>query len=60
MSADPLDTLADLAALRDETEAAIVKTVRQCRRKAISWYDIGPALGVTRQAAAMRYAKKVE
>ena len=54
-----LDDLERLRALRDNVESMIVKAVTEARRKGVSWYDIGPALGVTRQAATEKYKRKV-
>lgn len=55
-----LEDLARLKVLRDDVENMIVKAVREARRKGYSWYKIGPALGVSRQAAEERYKKKVK
>lgn len=50
-----IDDLERLKKLRDDVEGMIIKAVNQARREGASWYDIGPALGVTRQAAMERY-----
>lgn len=55
-----LDDLERLGDLRGEVEDLIVKAVGRARRGGVSWYKIGPALGVTRQAAEERYKKKVK
>ena len=62
-TAPDLEVLADLerlAKLRAEVEQMTTKAVRKARRKGISWYHIGPALGVSRQAAAEKYARHTE
>ena len=59
----PPEVTADLerlAALRTQVESMIVKAVREARRRGVSWYKIGPALGVTRQAAMEKYKPKVK
>ena len=50
-----LDLIDDLTQLRGETDAAIDRAVGQCRRRKVSWSDIGEALGVSRQAAQARF-----
>ena len=53
--ADDVD-LAEMVGLRDELERAIEAAVwNQRRNHGASWADIGRGLGVTRQAAQMRY-----
>lgn len=47
--------LEDLLTLRDEVDAAIESAVAGQRRRGESWAYIGRGLGVTRQAAQMRY-----
>lgn len=55
--ADDVD-LAEMVELRDELEAAIRAAVwGQRRNHGASWADIGRGLGVTRQAAQMRYGE---
>jgi hypothetical protein len=55
--ADPED-LAFLISLRDEVENAIGTAVRgQRKNHGTSWAEIGRGVGVTRQAAQMRYGK---
>ncbi len=53
------EDLERLRVLRGEVEDMIVKAVRDARRRGVSWYKIGPALGVTRQAAMEKYKRKV-
>lgn len=57
---DNLDDLRRLKALRENVEDMIVKAVKEARRRGISWYKIGPALGVSRQAAEERYKKHMK
>ncbi len=52
--ADEVD-LADMLTLRDELETAIAEAVRGQRARGESWAYIGRGLGVSRQAAQMRY-----
>lgn len=52
-----IEALTGLAALRDEVDAAIVDAVRGLHGNPYSWTDIGRALGVSRQAAQMRFGK---
>ena len=57
--ADPED-LAALVQLRDAVDQAILQAVSGLRGNGCTWQDIGDAIGTTRQAAIMRWAKKVE
>jgi hypothetical protein len=52
---DYLEELARLRDVKDDVEGLILKAVKGARRRGVSWYLIGPALGVTRQAAAEKY-----
>lgn len=55
--ADPED-LADLVALRDELEQAILLGIDGQRRGGrASWTDVGRALGISRQGAFQRYGR---
>ncbi len=56
--ADPED-LRMLAELRAELDQAMLVAVTGLRRDGFTWESIGEALGVTRQAAIMRWAKRV-
>lgn len=56
--ADP-DDLAQLLALRELVDEAIVEAVRGLRDAGITWEDIGRAAGTTRQAAIMRWNPKL-
>jgi hypothetical protein len=47
--------ITDLAALADETDAAIGRAVTGLRGFGYSWAEIGARLGVTRQAAQQRW-----
>lgn len=55
---DP-DQLTELAALRGDLEAALVTAVVGLRRDGFTWASIGTALGVTGQAAQMRFGQRV-
>lgn len=50
--------LAELAALRDEVEAALRVAIRGQRARGRSWAYIGMALGITRQSAQERYGDR--
>lgn len=50
--------LAELVALFDDLEAAVQLAVDGQREHGASWARIGDALGVTRQAAQMRWGKR--
>lgn len=52
-----LPELAELVALRNEADAALVAGVQAMRRHGMSWADIGRELGITRQAAHERFGK---
>ena len=55
--ADPED-LAELAALRDELDAALVAAVEGQRERGASWAAIGRGLGITRQSAQSRFGRQ--
>jgi len=57
---DYLEELARLREVKADIDGLVVKAVAGARRQGISWYKIGPALGVTRQAAAERFGSKVK
>lgn len=57
-SADPED-LAEMLALRDELDDAIVRAVAGLRDNGYTWAEIAVATGTTRQAAYARWASKV-
>jgi len=50
--------LAELVALRDDLEDAIALAIAGQRSYGRSWAHIGNALGITRQSAQERYARK--
>lgn len=52
--------LAQLVALQDVVDEAIVTAIRGMRDRDCSWAYIARGLGVTRQAAQMRWGKAVE
>lgn len=56
--ADPED-LVDLINLRDELDEAIKRAVWGQKANGFSWAQIARCLGVTRQAAQMRYGEKL-
>jgi hypothetical protein len=56
---DPLKEIARLKRLEDETDELLVKAVRLARVHGLSWYKIGPALGISRQGAEKRYKGRV-
>lgn len=49
--------LANLTRLRASFETAEAEIVRDARRAGMTWDGVGQALGVTRQAAQMRFGK---
>ncbi len=49
--------LADLVRLRDDLEQAIAQAVTGQREQGRSWQGVADGLGVTRQAAQMRYGR---
>lgn len=54
-----INRLMDLAALRHELEDAIAIAAQDAANyEGITWAQIGDALGVTRQSAHARYAKR--
>lgn len=57
-TADPIETLRRLDALRVEAEAVTLATVARARADGRSWTQIGAALGLTRQAASWRYGRR--
>lgn len=52
---DWLDELKRLRQLEADLELLILQSVKGARQAGMSWYDIGPAMGVTRQAACQKY-----
>lgn len=53
------EDLTTLVELRDHCDAAILSAVRGLRASGHTWQQIGDAVSTTRQAAIMRWAKKV-
>lgn len=49
------EDLAELARLHDVIDAAMVEGIRGLRADGYTWESIGASLGVTRQAALMRW-----
>ncbi|WP_217134731.1 hypothetical protein [Leucobacter chinensis] len=56
----PRDGLRAVAALRSLTDRLELAQVEAALRDGMGWPDIAEALGVTRQAAHKKYAKKVD
>ncbi len=56
---DALRAVAELAGQRDEVDRAIVEAIRASRESGRSWSEIGAMLGVSKQAAQRKYAKKM-
>lgn len=52
--------LTELAALQSELQEALVAAVSNLRQQGTSWTEIGEALGVTKQAAYIRFGARVE
>lgn len=52
-----IEALTGLAALRDEVDQAIRDAVDNLHGDPYSWTDIGRALGISRQAAQMRFGR---
>lgn len=55
---DPLAALADLRAVRAETEVLVKLYVNRARRAGASWTELGYHLGVSAQAVQKRYGAK--
>jgi hypothetical protein len=53
------EDLAALIGLREQLDNAIVAAVRGLRASGTTWEDIGAATGTTRQAAIMKWSKRV-
>ena len=54
-----LRVLAELAEQRERVDIALVDAVRTARGAHRSWSEIGAMLGVSKQAAQRKYARKV-
>lgn len=54
------EDLTMLMELREHTDDAILCAVRGLRESGHTWQQIGDAVGTTRQAALMRWGKKVK
>lgn len=57
---DPKAGLRAVAALRTHLESLELQQVEAALRAGLSWQEIAAALGVSRQAAHKRFAKKVD
>ena len=57
-SAAPLRALRAAAANRRAAEEAVTAAVEAAKDSGVSWAAIGSAIGVSRQAAAKRYARR--
>lgn len=53
------DEFLQLIQLRDALDQAIIGAVRGLREAGHTWQEIGDATGTTRQAAIMKWAKKM-
>lgn len=54
-----IDALTALATLQAEVDQALVDAVAGLYGSPYSWTEIGDALGISRQAAQMRFGKKI-
>jgi len=52
--------LRDLVLLRQQLDDAILQAVAGLRDSGFTWQEIGDELGTTRQAAIMRWSRKVD
>lgn len=52
-------TVAEMLRLRDDLDAAAVRTVGRLRDTGYTWNDIGLSLGITAMTAWKRYAAKI-
>jgi len=55
---DALRAIAELSEQREGVDAALADAVRSARRAERSWSEIGAMLGVSKQAAQRKYAKR--
>jgi hypothetical protein len=55
---DALKVIAELAERRNEVDAALLEAVRSARAAHRSWSEIGAMLGVSKQAAQRKYARR--
>jgi len=55
---DALRAIAELSEQREGVDAALADAVRSARRADRSWSEIGAMLGVSKQAAQRKYAKR--
>lgn len=55
---DP-EELHELLLLRDAVDQAVLEAVAGLRRSGATWQDIGDSIGTTRQAAIMRWSKRL-
>ena len=55
---DALKVIAELAERRNEVDAAMLEAVRSARAAHRSWSEIGAMLGVSKQAAQRKYARR--
>lgn len=53
-------TVDEMLRLRDELDAAAVRTVGRLRQTGYTWQDIGFAIGVSALTAHKRYASKIQ
>lgn len=57
-TADP-DDLAEMVALRDDLDQAILQAIAGQRAAGTSWEAIGAPLGLSKQGAQQRYGRKL-
>ncbi|MGI8792412.1 MAG: hypothetical protein ACR2H3_04450 [Acidimicrobiales bacterium] len=55
---DALRLIAELSEQREGVDAALTDAVKSARRADRSWSEIGTMLGVSKQAAQRKYAKR--
>jgi len=55
-----VEDLRELLAIRDELDGAIQHAVDGLRADGYTWQSIGEGLGVTKQAALMRWGRKTD
>ena len=54
-----VEDLVELMGIRDDLDAAIARGIAGLREDGYTWQSIGDALGVTRQAALMRWGPRL-
>lgn len=59
-TSNPRVGLRAVAALRTLTDSLELRQVEAALRSGLSWQEVADALGVTRQAAHKKYAKRID